>query len=116
MGKVLVEDLEIFAYHGHFEEEQVIGRMFTINAVIDTNFDLAAQNDDLNKTVNYAEVCRIIDEEMKIPAKIIEHVGWRIIQRLKKEIADIEHIELKICKHFTPIPQKVKRVCVVLNG
>lgn len=116
MGLVLVEQLEVFAYHGHFAEEQVVGRKFTIDIKIETNFKGAVENDDLDATVNYAEVCRIAVREMKTPSKLIEHVGGRIIKALKKEVPGIDKIELKICKHYTPIPERVQRVCVVLNG
>ena len=116
MGLVLVEQLEVFAFHGHFVEEQIIGRKFTLDIKITTDFTGAVEDDDLDATVNYAEVCRIAVREMKIPSKLIEHVGGRIIKALKAEAKGIETIELKICKHYTPIPERVERVCVVLNG
>lgn len=116
MGLVLVEQLEVFAFHGHFSEEQLVGRKFTLDIKIETNFDGAVQHDNLDATVNYAEVCRIAIREMKTPSKLIEHVGGRIIKALKKEVSGIDKIELKICKHYTPIPERVQRVCVVLNG
>ena len=115
MGIVLVEQLEVFAFHGHFEEEQIVGRKFTLDIKITTDFHGAVENDDLNATVNYAEVARIATREMKTPSKLIEHVGGRIIKAIKTEVPGVDTIELKICKHYTPIPERVQRVCVVLN-
>jgi dihydroneopterin aldolase len=35
MGKILLEGMEFFAYHGHYEEEQIIGTKFIVDIEID---------------------------------------------------------------------------------
>ena len=52
MGKILLEGMEFFAYHGCFREEQLIGTKFIVD--IDINFDTASaeQSDHLHDTLN----------------------------------------------------------------
>ena len=115
MGYILIENLEVYAYHGLFIEEQTVGRKFIINISIETNFELAAQNDDINGTINYARVCDIVHEQMKIPSKLLEHVGKRIIDEIYQEFSTVDSIELKISKTNPPIAGKIGAVTVVLN-
>lgn len=115
MGLVLVENLEVFANHGLFEEEQKVGRKFIVNLMVETDFSAAAENDDINGTVNYARLCDIIHEQMAIPSKLLEHVGNHILKAIKTEFPTVNFAELKIAKQNPPIKGKIGAVAVVLN-
>jgi dihydroneopterin aldolase len=41
----------------------------------------AAESDDLNDTISYADINDIIHQEMKIKSKLLEHVAGRIISK-----------------------------------
>ena len=116
MGLVLVEDVEIFAYHGHFKEEQLVGRNFVVNLMVDTDFSKAVETDELTGTVDYSALCRIIHEQMAIPSKLLEHVGGRIMNCIKTEFGSTVHFaELKIAKINTPLPGKIGAVSIVMR-
>ncbi|MBL4653024.1 MAG: dihydroneopterin aldolase [Flavobacteriales bacterium] len=116
MGLVLVEDLEVFAYHGHFKEEQLVGRNFVVNLMVETDFTKAIKTDELDGTVDYSKLCAIIHEQMAIPSKLLEHVGGRIIEKVKTEFGDtIFFVELKIAKINTPLPGKIGAVSIVMR-
>lgn len=116
MGLVLVEDLEVFAYHGHFKEEQLVGRNFIVNLMVDTDFTKAVETDELSGTVDYSRLCRIIHEQMAIPSKLLEHVGGRIFKAIKTEFGNsIVFAELKIAKINTPLPGKIGAVSIVMR-
>ena len=116
MGLVLVEDLEVFAYHGHFKEEQLVGRNFVVNLMVDTDFSKAIATDELDGTVDYSALCRIINEQMAIPSKLLEHVGGRILAKIKEEFSgSVLFAELKIAKINTPLPGKIGAVSIVMR-
>ena len=115
MGLVLVENLEVYANHGLFQEEQTVGRKFIVNLMVETDFRLAAENDDINGTVNYARMCEIIQEQMAIPSKLLEHVGNRILKAIKAEFNQVKFVEIKIAKQNPPINGKLGAVAVVLR-
>ena len=93
-----VNGIKIYAFHGCLPEEERIGGHYSVDVMLNTNFSEAANSDDLNKTIDYCDVNKIITEEMAIRSKLIEHVGQRIVNRLKAEITNIDHIKLKLTK------------------
>ena len=46
------------------------------------NIAPAMQTDDVADTVSYADVYEAVKAEMKVPSKLLEHVGGRIVKRL----------------------------------
>lgn len=115
MGRILIDGLEFYAFHGYFKEEQKIGGKYIVDVELSTDFSNAVNNDKLDDTINYAEVVGIIGEEMKISSKLIEHVAGRIIKRIMNEFIAIDYIRLKVVKVNPPIPVKLKSVSVVLE-
>ena len=51
---------------------------------------------------------------MKIPSKLIENVGYRIVERIKKELEGVEKIAVKISKLTPPINGDVKNVAIII--
>ena len=55
MDKIKIKDLEVFAHHGVFKEENVLGQKFVVSVTFFLDTSLAGKNDDLEKSINYAE-------------------------------------------------------------
>jgi 7,8-dihydroneopterin aldolase/epimerase/oxygenase len=51
-GKVSLEGLEFHAFHGVYPHERESGNFFEVDISVETDFMLAAVNDDLEGTVN----------------------------------------------------------------
>ena len=51
MEQIIVEGLEVFGYHGVYEQEKEEGQIFVVNCWIDTSFAGAIHSDDLSNTV-----------------------------------------------------------------
>lgn len=115
MGKILLEGLEFYAYHGCFTEEQKIGCKYSIDIELNLNLDQAAATDNLSDTVNYSEVYKIVKQEMEKPSKLIEHVAGRIAKNLLSGFEKLDKIVLKISKINPPMGGQVKSACVVLE-
>jgi 7,8-dihydroneopterin aldolase/epimerase/oxygenase len=110
-----VNGIKIYAFHGCLPEEGEIGGHYSVDVMLNTNFTEAAQTDELTKTVDYVDVNRIVCEEMAIRSKLIEHVGQRIINRLKVEIENIALIKLKVTKICPPINGDVENVAIIIE-
>ncbi|MDH6355671.1 dihydroneopterin aldolase [Dysgonomonas sp. PH5-45] len=113
-GYILLENIEIYAHHGVFEQETVVGNTFIVNLKAEVEMEAACQSDQLSGTVSYADVYDIVKEEMLIPSKLLEHVAYRIISRLKATYGSINGIELKISKRNPPIGGQVDFASVIL--
>lgn len=115
MGKIILEDMEFYAYHGCFDEEQVIGNRFLINLEIETDTEHGERTDSLDKTVNYQEVYKIVDQHMQQKSRLLENVARRILDSVLASIPRIIFARIKISKMNPPVGGKVKSVSVVLE-
>ena len=82
MGKIIVDNLTIYAYHGCFVEERKIGSEYKLNIWVEGDFSSAEQTDNLSETVDYVKISDIAAEEMRVPSKLIEHVADRIVLKI----------------------------------
>ena len=75
--------LHFYAHHGVLPQEQKVGNYFKVETTLYTDFSRALVTDELTDTLNYAEVCKIISDEMAIPSRLLEHVAGRITNSLR---------------------------------
>lgn len=114
--KIFVNGIKCYAYHGCLPEEGRIGGHYEVNIEIQTNFSKAAEHDSLADTVDYVDVNRIVIEEMAIRSKLIEHVGQRIVTRMKTELSGIENLKVQITKIYPPINGDVASVAITIEA
>lgn len=110
-----INGIKIYAFHGCLPEEGKIGGHYMVDVMLNTNFTNAAKEDDLSKTVDYVIVNKIVQEEMEVRSKLIEHVGQRIVNRLTTEISSIDFIRVKITKICPPINGDVENVAIIIE-
>ena len=115
MGLISIENMEFFAYHGCFSEEQIIGTRFIVDLYIEANTTEAEKADQLSKTINYQDVFLLVKEQMDIKSKLLEHVSRRILNNLKEQYPDIEYAEVKVSKMNPPLGGKVGNVSLTLS-
>lgn len=82
---ILLKDIHIHAFHGVFPEERETGTDYTVNIRCGVDVDKAIKSDDIDDTISYAYIYKVIQEEMAIPSNLIEHVAGRIMNRIIKE-------------------------------
>ncbi len=113
--QIIINDMEFFAFHGFFKEEQLVGCKYTVDLTITLRSDLSSQTDNLTDTLNYQEVYDAIKEEMNIVSKLIEHLTKRIVDRLKKQFPIIETVEIQLFKHNPPLGGQVGKVSIKMS-
>ena len=116
MGKVILSDIRIYAFHGCMEEEERIGSDYIVNLEVETDMIKASASDDLYDAVDYVSLNAIVKEEMSVRSKLLEHVGQRIIGRVLKQFPKVEAIEVSVAKQNPPIEGDVGEVCVCLKA
>ncbi len=115
MSVISIEGMEFFAYHGCFKEEAIIGTKFRIDLFLEADTGKAEESDDLHDTVNYQKVYEHVKEEMQSRSKLLEHVGRRILERIKKEFPSVERARIKIRKLNPPLGGKMDFVALELE-
>lgn len=115
MGKIKIEGMEFYAFHGHFKEEQVVGNRFLVDLSIDTDMTIASATDDLEDAVDYQQVYAIIKREMDIKSALLENVASRIITSIKNEMNGVQSVTIKISKMNPNLGGKITSVSVILS-
>ncbi|MBU2974927.1 dihydroneopterin aldolase [Zobellia sp. B3R18] len=115
MDKVKVNNIRVYAHHGCLEEETAIGSEYLVNVSVDANLTKASISDRLSDTVDYVHINHIVKEEMKVPSKLLEHIGKRIIHRIFDEIQIVQKAEVEVSKINPPIGGDVEKVTIVLK-
>lgn len=109
-SKIILEDIKIYAYHGVLPEEAIIGNHYVVNLEVHADLEKASQSDDLNDTINYADINDIIHQEMNVRSELLEHVIGRIINKIESQFPQITFIKIKLIKTIPPMPGEMKGV------
>ena len=104
MNIVSLHGLEFYAFHGYHAEEQKTGNRFIVDIDVETNFEKAAQQDDLAATVDYTVLFDIINTEMQNTQKLLESVANSIISKTYTVYPFIKEVSVKIKKLNPPFP------------
>lgn len=116
MDIIRIDNLEVYAYHGVYDEEKEKGQYFYVNAELYTNTRKAGMNDDLDASTNYGTVCDFIHDFMtKHTYDLIETVAEQLAQALLLEFKLVKSILLEIRKPHAPIEREFESVSVEIE-
>lgn len=100
---ITLTNLRFHALHGVMPQEQVAGNDYSVSLRIRFDAGKAMLTDDVNDTINYAEVYQIVHEEMMHPNRLIEHVAHRIADHIVQAFPTLSAIDIKLVKLNPPI-------------
>lgn len=112
---IYLEGVRFSGHHGVDPQETIVGANFTVDLKLKTDFTHAAQTDELEGTISYADVHAVVKEEMKTPSKLLEHVCERIGQRLFRDFPTIQEIAIRLSKENPPMGSDCKNVGVEVH-
>jgi len=107
-----LKGVRLYAYHGVDPQETKVGAYFLIDLKLKTDFRHASLTDELEGTVNYADIYQVLKEEMQTPSKLLEHACQRIAQRIFNDFPTIEELNIKLFKENPPMGAQTERVGV----
>ena len=110
--RIELTGLECFGYHGVFEEEKKTGQPFIVD--VTCWLDTAGIEDDLSRTVNYAELADVTANIVEGPSRdLIETVAEEVAETAMQRFEILHAIEVTIHKPKAPIPRTFADVAVV---
>lgn len=116
LDKIEIKELEVFANHGVYPEENVLGQKFVISATLFTRTRLAGLTDELSASINYGEVSHMItDFTRKHTYKLLESLAENLAEMLLCSLSGLEKITLKIEKPWAPVALPLKTVSVEIT-
>lgn len=115
MGKIILEKMKFYAYHGCFSEEQLVGTNYELTLGIELDTSKASKTDSLEDALNYQNVYHVVKKEMEIKSKLIEHVAQRIVDKLLNTYPQIEQVDLILSKLNPPLGGQIERVSIEMS-
>jgi dihydroneopterin aldolase len=116
MGKIHLEGIKIYAYHGCLDEEAKIGANYEVSVHLEFDFTAASSTDILAKTVDYVILYTIVRNQMAIRSKLLEHVGKRIFDDIMRNYKTIKSLQVYVSKLNPPMNGNVDRVTIVVEA
>ncbi len=116
MDKLIIKDLVVFCNHGVYKEENILGQKFSVSAMLYLDTRKAGISDSLAISVNYASVCKFINEYMQTHTfKLLEAAAEHLTLALFAHYDRLTAITLEIKKPWAPIGIPVDYVSVEIE-
>ena len=81
---IRLEGLRFRALHGVMPQERQVGGDFLVTLRVGYPLAVAMASDDVKDTLDYAALYRLVEREMLLPSKLLEHVAGRIAEAIEK--------------------------------
>jgi len=116
MDKIIIEELEVYAYHGVAQEEKKLGQMFVVSLQINIDLETAAQSGNLDATINYFELCNIVKDILRSESfDLIETAAIRVIQGVFHNFDHAQAVKILLKKPWAPMGHHLKYAAVELE-
>lgn len=116
MDRITIQNLEIFARHGVFPEENTLGQKFVLSATLYTDTRKAGKSDALEHSTHYGEVSHFIKAFVEGHTfKLIESVVEQLAQELLLAFPLVQKIDLEIKKPWAPIGLPLDTVSIAIT-
>lgn len=103
-GTVRLVNAVFYAHHGVMQEEHRIGGRYEVDVEMEVNFEEAALNDDLEKTVDYERVYALAKEIiLNNHFFLIERLAYLMANRIMDEAPIVRAVEVTVRKANPPV-------------
>ena len=101
---LFIDNLEVFANHGLFEEENRLGQKFIFDIECELNYKKAMFSDEMTDSISYADIAEVVVKTATTNTfNLLERLAGEILKNIFTEFSQIENINLKINKPGAPI-------------
>lgn len=115
-ANVIIEKLELHAYHGWHKHEGEFGQPYTINLELITDVARAADTDHLADALDYGAIVsvtkRIFTEKRH---KLVESAAVALARGLLAEFPAVSEVCVHVMKLKPPIPERIAAAGVSLR-
>lgn len=113
MDQIIIQDLCVYAKHGVYSEENILGQQFLVSVTIDTDLSKAGRTDNLSDTIDYGGICHFVTDFMQRHTyKLIECAAQRLAEQIILQYPSVQKIRVKVKKPWAPIGLPIKTVSV----
>ena len=116
IGRILIEQLEVHAYHGWHAHEKEFGQPFTVDIELEADIAQEAASDDLQDALDYAAIVRTTRKLfVEKRYKLVEAAAASLARGLLAQFTRVRAVEIRVRKLKPPIPERLAAVGVKLR-
>ena len=101
MITIHLNHLQFYSFHGLHEEEKILGNEYEVNASV--TIDATGSITQLDQTVDYAAIYKLIKERMATPTALLETVAQELVNSIHSNYPQSRSIDISIRKKYPPI-------------
>ncbi len=109
MGKIVLEGMEFYAFHGVHPEERSIGGRYLVD--VEIFYPLESITDQLSDTADYTLIYGIVARHMHQPANLIEFVAVQIKNEISTRFPGCQSL-VRVSKLAPPVGGPLSRTYV----
>ncbi len=116
MDIIKIDNIEVFASHGVFKEENILGQKFFISLEMYVNTRNAGKEDNIELSVDYGKVSdmakKFVEEN---EFKLIEAVAEKLAENLLLKFNLLRNVKVEIKKPWAPIKIHTDNISVIIE-
>ena len=114
--QIRVNGIKAFGYHGVLPHEATDGQEFTVDLLITLDLRAASLSDDLNDTINYADLAKIAQENIVGDrVQLIERLAGRIAEEISSAYSQITSVSVTVHKPHAPVSVDFEDISVTVT-
>jgi dihydroneopterin aldolase len=114
--QIRVTGIKAFGYHGVLAHEAVEGQEFTVDLVVTLDLRAVSLSDDLNETINYADLAQIAHENIVGErVQLIERLAGRIAEEIAGAYSQITSVSVTVHKPHAPVTVDFEDISVTIT-
>ena len=104
MDRIFLRGMRFMACHGVLPHEREVPQPFEVDVEMGLDLRAAGESDDLDDTVNYAEVYDVVSTVLTVTAKkLIEALAEEIAEDLLRDFDALRWVRVTVHKPAAPI-------------
>lgn len=105
MYQIRMKNCAFFARHGVFDEEEMLGQRFYVDAVLTVDPGRALEDDSIENTVDYGVAFQVIEKIITGQRRfLIEALALEVGKALTQRYPQIARAEITVRKPNAPVP------------
>ena len=112
---IYIRNLRFHAFHGVEAQERLTGNDYELSLRMRVDVSGAMVSDNVDDTVNYAEVYALARREMAVTSNLLEHVAGRIGRAVMSRWPAVRAVQVNLTKLNPPMGADCKGAGVELH-
>ena len=112
---ITLRNVRFHAFHGVLPQERQVGGDFMVTLRVGCPLERAMETDDVADTIDYSALYAIVEREMAVPSKLLEHVAGRIVKAVTAAFPEVTSVDLELTKLNPPMGADCDGAVVVVH-